>query len=519
MKKIFLSFCLLLLGNFFSCAPSYATVNPATPSKVIYNGDNTTTVFSFSFNIYASTDLVVSTVNIATGAVTALVLNSNYTVTLTHAAPTPGSITLTGGALSSTLQLVILRQVPLGNSIAFSDNSATPAAVTQEQADRTAMIAQQLQEQISRSIVGPVNQTTTVSLPAAVSGQCLGWSGTALANLGCSGGGGGGGGSFSPPIPNSQVSPITTANYVSGAALFSLSSTPSGAGIFPTANLPVGTTANKIVQFTSATKYPAVDGSLITNLDGSHLKNLASTPSLAGVLPIANIATGTPDGTKFVRDDGTLQAVSAQWVPTHIQLFTSSGTWTHPAGVSKVYVKAWGAGGGGGSGFGGATGFGGGGGGAGAYVEGTVGVSADVTVTVATGGAGGSTSDGSDAGDTTFAGSVTLKAGGGHGGGQGQAASGGGAGVGGTGTNGDLSSTGTNGGAQSGGVPGAGGQLNGVLWSGKSSVSGGNGSGTGTTSGGIGQLGVGGGGGGGGRGASGGGNGGAGTDGLVIVYY
>lgn len=34
--------------------------------------------------------------------------------------------------------------------------------------------------------------------------------------------------------------------------------------------------------------------------------NLASSAAVTGILPIANIATGTPDGTKFVKDDGTL---------------------------------------------------------------------------------------------------------------------------------------------------------------------------------------------------------------------
>lgn len=38
--------------------------------------------------------------------------------------------------------------------------------------------------------------------------------------------------------------------------------------------------------------------------------NLASPNAVIGILPIANIATGTPDGTKFVRDDGTLQVPS-----------------------------------------------------------------------------------------------------------------------------------------------------------------------------------------------------------------
>lgn len=35
---------------------------------------------------------------------------------------------------------------------------------------------------------------------------------------------------------------------------------------------------------------------------GGKIKEMVSTD----VIPISNLATGTPDGTKFIRDDGTL---------------------------------------------------------------------------------------------------------------------------------------------------------------------------------------------------------------------
>jgi hypothetical protein len=51
----------------------------------------------------------------------------------------------------------------------------------------------------------------------------------------------------------------------------------------------------QLAQITTASK-----------VHGSSLTGLASTPSGAGIIPIANLASGTPDGTKYVRDDGTL---------------------------------------------------------------------------------------------------------------------------------------------------------------------------------------------------------------------
>ena len=177
------------------------------------------------------------------------------------------------------------------------------------------------------------------------------------------------------------------------------------------------------------------------------------------------------------------------FVPNNIQVFTSSGTWTKPVGVSNVYVKVIGAGGNGAHGGSTQAGAGGGGGG---YSEGIIAVSGNVTVTI------GSTN--------SFAGNTTIQA---TSGGYGSSSAGG---TGGTGSNGTINLTGSNG--------GGGGSLN--------SLSGGNGGGTPMgNGGGGGSAGVsganggsyGGGGGGGYSSNLGGGSGGTGDPGAVIVYY
>lgn len=69
-----------------------------------------------------------------------------------------------------------------------------------------------------------------------------------------------------------------------------------------------------------------------------------------------------------------------------LQEFRASGSWTAPAGLTRMLVEGWGAGGGGGSGA--AGGAGGGGGGAGAYRRGVIEVSPGVTYEVILGAAG-----------------------------------------------------------------------------------------------------------------------------------
>lgn len=105
---------------------------------------------------------------------------------------------------------------------------------------------------------------------------------------------------------------------------------------------------------------------------------------------------------------------------TTTQTFTASGTFTVPAGVNKVTVKAWGGGGGGGGvESGGTSNKSGGGGGGGAFVLNnsvTVTPGANVTVTVGTGGTGTVNQNGGTGGSSTFGSAVPVTAPGGQGG-------------------------------------------------------------------------------------------------------
>ncbi len=115
-------------------------------------------------------------------------------------------------------------------------------------------------------------------------------------------------------------------------------------------------------------------------------------------------------------------------VTHHKQVFTSSGTWMQPLGVTSVYISMAGGGGGGSGGsqqsasnyFGWLTGPGGGSGGDILFTN--VAVTGNVTVTVGAGGAGGTYSNsggilpaGGNGGSSLF-GSVTATGGGGGGG-------------------------------------------------------------------------------------------------------
>ncbi|MCP4930335.1 MAG: hypothetical protein GY918_14900 [Gammaproteobacteria bacterium] len=136
----------------------------------------------------------------------------------------------------------------------------------------------------------------------------------------------------------------------------------------------------------------AIDDKLDTDGDGSSLTGVDSLPSQSG------------NADKFLTTNGS----AASWGEAgggmqSMQVFTSSGTWTKPAGISKIKVTVAGGGGGGTSNdkYSGSA-FGGGGGATSIAFIDVTGVSS-VTVTVGSGGAGGTGGgDGTGGGTSTF---------------------------------------------------------------------------------------------------------------------
>ena len=69
-----------------------------------------------------------------------------------------------------------------------------------------------------------------------------------------------------------------------------------------------------------------------------------------GSLTALTLPTSNASASEFLQNDGAgaLSWASASAGFNSVQIFTSSGTWTRPAGITKVVIEVQGAGGGGG---------------------------------------------------------------------------------------------------------------------------------------------------------------------------
>lgn len=154
------------------------------------------------------------------------------------------------------------------------------------------------------------------------------------------GGGGGGGGGTGPPGPQGPqgpagpkgdtgdtgpagpAGPVDTSALVPTSRLVTAGSGLTGGGTLA-ADLALavdfGTGAGKVTQGNDTRLSDARPPTAHTH---------AAADVTSGVLPISRIATGTPDGTKFVRDDGTLATPpGGEWTVLSRVDLSTSGVW------------------------------------------------------------------------------------------------------------------------------------------------------------------------------------------------
>jgi hypothetical protein len=436
-------------------------------NKVSELGNGSKVTFSFSFKIFDTSELVIYKVDVATGVATGpLTLDSDYTATV-NSTSEGGTVTYSVAPTSDEYSL-IKRIVPYTQSADLQTEGTLPAIQLENQLDLMTMMVVQLKEITDRSITLPVGATESISFPSAQASYLIGWNST-------------GDGLTNYVNTSSGIDATLAAQVAADAAQVTTDAAAAAASAAAAAasaasiSLPsIGGNALKILRANSgatALEYKTIEELLQSDTDltmGGILRfkkgaNVASANTIAlgadgnvfnitGTTQINTItihAAGTvaflyfagaltlstsgnlkmPGSVNYTTaandlailvSDGTYWHVSIASTSTTQgrQLFTSSGTFNVPSGVTKVYLTMV-AGGGGGAGGAQTPSKGGGGGGGGASLLKyplTVTPGAALTVTIGAGGAGGTPANiagvnGTVGGNTSFD-SVTVSGGG-----------------------------------------------------------------------------------------------------------
>jgi hypothetical protein len=128
----------------------------STTNKVSYSGNGSTTVFAYTFKIFADGDLDVY-IRSSTGTETLKTLTTDYTVS--NAGVDGGGNVTFGTAPASGETVVIQRKLALTQGTDYVENDPFPAESHEEALDRLTFITQQMQEELDRSIKASVTNT------------------------------------------------------------------------------------------------------------------------------------------------------------------------------------------------------------------------------------------------------------------------------------------------------------------------------------------------------------------------
>jgi hypothetical protein len=155
---------------------------PSTPRKAgPLLGTGAQTAWPFTFKVFAASDIAV-TIADSLGIETALVLGSDYNVTLNANQETSpgGTVTypISGSPMPVGKRLVIFGNLPYDQPLDLpSGGNFSPLAI-ENQLDRIVMQIQQLLDGLGRSLQVSITTNADVTLPPPEANQLIGWDST-----------------------------------------------------------------------------------------------------------------------------------------------------------------------------------------------------------------------------------------------------------------------------------------------------------------------------------------------------
>lgn len=148
-----------------------------TTNRILYNADDSTVAFAFTFPITAESDMVVIHTD-SSGVETTLMLTTHYAIS---ASPWTSGGTVTTVATYATGETVLLKRVmPLTQATDYVENDPFPAETHEAALDKLTFVTQQIDEENDRAIKLPQSSAfTDLEIPEPESEKVLQWNAAA----------------------------------------------------------------------------------------------------------------------------------------------------------------------------------------------------------------------------------------------------------------------------------------------------------------------------------------------------
>jgi hypothetical protein len=154
-------------------------ISSSTRKAGPFIGNDATTAFPFAFKVFTSADLRVVRTN-AVGIESDLVLDVDYTVTLNaNQDNDPGGTVTRVTPLPTGERLTITSDVEALQPLVLTNNGGFYPRVINDAFDKITIIAQQLVEQVGRSLKLPISSTASATLPDPVANRLIAWNSSA----------------------------------------------------------------------------------------------------------------------------------------------------------------------------------------------------------------------------------------------------------------------------------------------------------------------------------------------------
>ena len=151
-----------------------------------FTGNGLTTVFPFSFKVFAAADLLVVSTDLS-GNETTLVLGSAYSVVVNaNQDANPGGTVVMSTAPASGFLVTLASALPQLQPVVLTNMGGFYPSIINDALDRLTIFCQQILEKVSRSLVLPISAAgVSNQLPFPVANMFLGWNAqaTALQNI------------------------------------------------------------------------------------------------------------------------------------------------------------------------------------------------------------------------------------------------------------------------------------------------------------------------------------------------